>query len=283
MAIKNYTPYTPSRRFMTWYDFSDITTTTPHKPLTTFIGSKAWRNNAWRITTRHRGGGHKRMYRIIDFRRFDKEGVPATVATIEYDPYRTCRIALLNYVDGEKRYALAWKGIQIGQQIQVWVDSVLKPWNTRRLKDIPDWFTVYGLEFTPNTKGKIVRSAGESATLTWRDEERGLVYVKLPSSEIRMFNENCWATIGVIGNEEHKNIKIGKAWRSRWLGRRPSVRGKAMNPVDHPHGWWEGATDIALRFPKSFSGKPVPPGKKTRRKKKWSDKFIVSRRKSRFK
>lgn len=223
------------------------------------------------------------MYRIIDFRRFDKEGIPATVSTIEYDPYRTCRIALLTYADGEKRYTLAWKWIVVWQSIQVWTESQFKPWNTRRLKDIPDGFSIFGLEYTPNTKWKMIRAAGQSGTITWRDEERKLVYVRLPSSEIRMFHENCWATIWTVWNEEHKNIKLWKAWRSRWLWRRPTVRGKAMNPVDHPHGWWEGATDIALRFPKSFSGKPVPPGKKTRKKKKWSDKFIVSRRKSRFK
>jgi len=268
---------------MTGYDFGNLTATKPHKALTTFIGSKAWRNNAGRITTRHRGGGHKRLYRITDFRGYDKLNIPATVETIEYDPYRTCRIALLCFADGERRYTLAWKGIQVGDVVKCGDEGLLKPGNRKRLKDIPDSFNIFNLEFTPETKGKLIRSAGQSWTITWRDEERGLVYVKLPSSEVRMFNENCWATIGIVGNEEHKNIKIGKAGRARWMGLRPEVRGKAMNPVDHPHGWWEGGTDIALTFPKSFRGKPVPPGKKTRRKKKWSDKFIISRRKSRFK
>lgn len=283
MATKSYRPYTPSRRFMTGYDFSGLTATKPHKSLTTFIGSTAWRNNRWRITTRHRWWGHKRLYRIIDFRWYDKANIPARVETIEYDPYRTCRIVLTCYADGERRYNLAWKGVAVWDTVMCWDEAPLKPWCRKQLKDIPDGFTVYNLEFTPQSKGKLIRTAGQSATVTWRDEDKGLVYIKLPSSEIRMFNEKCWATIWIIGNDEHKNIKLGKAGRSRWLGRRPSVRGKAMNPVDHPHGWWEGGTDIALKYPKSFRWVPVPPGKKTRKKKKWSDRFIVTRRKSKFK
>lgn len=283
MATKSYRPYTPSRRFMTGYDFSNITQTTPHKKLTTFVGATAWRNNAGRITTRHRWGWHKRLYRIIDFRRYDKENIPARVETIEYDPYRTTRIVLVCYADWERRYHLARKWVKVGDKIMTWSEALLKPWSTKRLKDIPDWFAIYNLELTPQTKWKIIRSAGQSATITWRDEEKKIVYVKLPSTEIRMFHENCWATIWTLSNDEHKNIVLGKAWRSRWLGRRPEVRGKAMNPVDHPHGWWEWSTDIALKYPKSFRGKPVAPGMKTRKKKKWSDKLIVSRRKSRFK
>ena len=282
MAIKTYKPYTPSRRFMTGYDFSNITTTTPEKSLTKFIKSKAGRNNAGRITVRHRGGGHKRRYRMVDFRRYDKENIPAKVTTIEYDPFRTCRIALLVYADGEKRYTLAWKNISVGDVVVCGEEGKLAAGNRKRLKDIPDGFTVYNLEVTPQTKGKVIRSAGMSATVTGKDEENKLVYIKLPSGEVRKFNENCWATIGIVGNEEHKNIVIGKAGRMRWKGRRPVVLGKSMNPVDHPHGGGEGHTDIALTFPKSFRGKPVPPGKKTRKKKKWSDKFIVSRRKTRF-
>ena len=268
---------------MTGYDFSDLTTDKPEKSLTKFIKSKAWRNNKGRITTRHRGGGHKRLYRMVDFRRYDKANIPAKVVTVEYDPFRTCRIVLLNYADGEKRYALAWKNVSVGDQVMCGEDSKLAPWNTRQLKDIPDGFTVFNLEVTPWTKAKLVRSAGSYATVTWKDEESWLVYIKLQSWEVRKFDEKCWATIGVVGNEEHKNIVIGKAGRARWLWRRPVVRGKVMNPVDHPHGGGEWSTDIALKYPKSFRWVPVPPGKKTRKKKKWSDKFIVKRRKTRFK
>lgn len=267
---------------MTGYDFWNLTTKKPEKKLTVFLGSKAWRNNKGRITTRHRGSGHKRLYRIIDFRGRDKLNIPAKVATIEYDPYRTCRIALLHFVDGEKRYVLAWKNISVGDTIACGDQSKLTSGNRKQIKDIPDGFTIYNLEVTPMTIGKLVRSAGSYATITGRDEENSLVYVKLQSGEIRKFNEKCWATIGVIGNEEHKNIVIGKAGRARWMGKRPEVRGKVMNPVDHAHGWWEWATDIAMN-PKSYKGKDVSPGRKTRNKKKWSDKFIVKRRKSRFK
>lgn len=279
MAIKKYRPYTPSRRLMTGYDFSDLTVAEPHKPLTRPLKSKAGRNNAWRITVRHRWGGHKRLYRVVDFRGYDKDGIPAKVTTIEYDPSRTARIALLTYADGEKRYVLAWKGIEVGASVMVGQTAKLTPGSRKQLRDIPDGFSVFAVEVTPWTKGKLLRSAGNAATITGKDEEKGLVYLKLPSGEIRLFNENCWATIGVVGNDEHKNIVIGKAWRNRWLGRRPVVRGKAMNPVDHAHGGGEWSTDIALKSPKSFAGKPVPPGKKTRTKKKWSDRFIVSRKK----
>lgn len=283
MAIKSYKPFTPSRRYMTGYDFSDITTSRPYKKLTKFFGSTAGRNNAWRITTRHRGWGHKKLYRIIDFRGYDKENIPYRVETVEYDPYRTCRIVLVCYADGERRYKLGWRWVSVWDTVVCWSDALLKHGNRKQLKDIPDGFPIYNLEFTPFTKGKIIRSAWQNATITWRDEEKGNVYAKLPSWEVRIFNEKCRATIWVVWNEEHKNMVIGKAWRQRRLWRRPVVRGKAMNPVDHAHGWWEWGTDIALKYPKSFSWKPVPPGKKTRRKKKWSDKFIVKRRKSKFK
>lgn len=283
MATKTYRPYTASRRFMTGYDFSNLTATKPHKALTTFIGSTAWRNNAGRITTRHRWSGHKRLYRIIDFRGYDKSNIPATVETIEYDPYRTCRIVLVCYADWERRYNLAWKWVSVGDKIMTGSDALLKHGCRKKLKDIPDGFSIYNLEFTPDTKWKLIRTAGQFGTITWRDEEKWLVYVKLPSTEVRIFNEKCFATIWVVWNEEHKNIVIGKAWRARWMWKRPEVRGKAMNPVDHPHGWWEWSTDIALKYPKSFRWKPVPPGKKTRKHKKWSDRFIVSRRKTRFK
>lgn len=224
------------------------------------------------------GGGHKRQYRIVDFRGYDKLNIPAKVATVEYDPYRTTRIVLLNYVDGEKRYALAWKGVSVGMTVMTGDQAGLDAGNRKQLKDIPEGFNIYNLEYTPFTKGKTVKSAGSFAVISGRDENLHLVFVKLPSGEVRKFNEKCWATIGQLGNEDHKNIVIGKAGRARWMGLKPNVLGKSMNPVDHPHGGGEGHAEIGLRFPKSHTGKPVPPGKKTRSSKKWSSKFIVSKR-----
>ena len=279
MWIKTYKPYTPSRRFMTGYTFEEITKTEPEKSLVKFIKSKAGRNNQWRITVRFRWGWHKRLYRIVDFRWYDKLNIPATVKSIEYDPYRTARIALVTYADGEKRYVLAWKWIKVGDIIMTGDQAPLKDGNRKQLKDIPDSFMIYNLEVTPFTKWKLFRSAGSYGVVMGRDEQEWIVFVKMPSGEVRKFDEKCWATIWVVSNEEHKNIVIWKAGRSRWMGRRPHVLWKSMNPVDHPHGGWEWHTTIGLKYPKSFSWKPVPPGKKTRKKKKWSDKFIVQRRK----
>ena len=280
MAVKTYKPYTPSRRFMVWYDFSDITSDKPEKSLTKFLGKTWGRNNKWRVTCRFRWGWHKRLYRVVDFKWYDKADIPAKVASIEYDPYRTCRIALLNYADWEKRYVLAWKGIAVWDVVTCGEKSEIKAWNRKQLKDIPEWVNIFNLEFTPMTKGKLIKSAWTYATIVWKDELQGLIFVKLPSGEVRKFNENCWATIWEIGNEQHKNIVIWKAWRQRWKWRKPRVLWINMNPVDHPHGWWEAHTDIwSKRWAKSFSGKLVMPGIKTRRNKKWSDKFIVSKRK----
>lgn len=278
MWIKKYKPYTPSRRFMTWYTFEEITKSKPEKSLTVFIKKSAWRNNKWRITIRFRWGWHKKLYRIIDFKWYDKLWIPWKVESIQYDPYRSSRIALINYVDWEKRYVLAWKWIKVWQLIVCWPDWQYSEWNRKQLKDIPDWFNVFNLEFTPYTKWKLLKSAWSFWTLMGRDENLNIVFVKLQSWEVRKFNEKCWATIWIVSNEEHKNIVIWKAWRSRWLWKKPHVLWKSMNPVDHPHWWWEWHTDIALKYPKSFSGRPVPPGKKTRKKSKWSSKFIVSRR-----
>lgn len=278
MAIKKYNPVTPSRRFMTWYSFDEITTSKPYKPLTTFLWSTAWRNNQGRITARFMWGGHKRLYRIVDTKGYDKENIPAKVATIEYDPYRTSRIALVNYADGEKRYVIARKWIAVGDEIIVGKDWPIKPWNRKQLKDIPEWLSIFNLEVTPLTKGKLIKSAGSFATIVWRDESLHLVFVKMPSGEVRKFNEKCWATIGEVGNEDHKNIVIGKAWRQRRLGRKPRVLGVSMNPVDHPHGGWEWHTWVGLKYPKAFNGRIVAPGMKTRKNSKWSSKFIVSRR-----
>lgn len=281
MAVKTYKPYTPSRRFMVWYDFSDITKTTPEKSLTTFIGKTGGRNNQWRTTSRFRGGWHKKLYRILDFKGYDKIGIGAKVAAIEYDPYRTARIALLHYIDGEKRYVLAWKGIKVGQVIQNGEKGEIAPGNRKQLKNIPEWVNVFALETTPFTKGKLVRSAWGYATLVGKDEQKALVFIKFPSWEVRQFNEKCWATIGEVGNDQHKHIVIGKAGRKRWMGRKPKLIGKNMNPVDHPLGGGEGHASIgSKRWPKSISGKIVSAGIKTRKKKKWSDKFIVTKRKS---
>ena len=234
MAIKTYKPYTPSRRFMIWYDFSDLTTKKPEKSLTKFLGKTGGRNNKWRITTRARWGGHKRLYRLIDFRAYDKIDIPAKVASIEYDPYRTCRIALLNYVDGEKRYVLARKGISVWETVMSWENAEIKAWNRKRLKDIPEWVNIFNLEITPQSKGKLVKSAWTYATISWKDDLQGLVFIKLPSGEVRKFNENCRATIWEVSNEQHKNIVIWKAGRQRRLGKKPKVLWVNMNPVDHP-------------------------------------------------
>lgn len=242
------------------------------------LGATAGRNQYGRVTSRFMGGGHKRLYRIIDFRGYDKLNIPAKVSEIEYDPYRTVRIALVSYADGEKRYVLAWKGISVGDNFMTGDQAALTAGNRKQLKDIPEGFQVFNLEFTPFTKGKIIKSAGSYGEIVGKDEALRVVFVKLPSGEVRKFDEKCFATIGQLGNEDHKNVVIGKAGRQRWMGRKPHVLGKSMNPVDHPHGGGEGHAEIGLRFPKTFSGRPVPAGKKTRSSKKWSNKFIVSKR-----
>lgn len=238
MAIKIYKPYTPSRRSMTGYSFSELTVSEPHKALTKGIKSASGRNNQGRTTSRYRGGGHKKLYRMIDWSQRDKLDIPAKVATIEYDPNRTAYIALLHYADGEKRYTLAWKGIHVGQTIAYTDKEVgnFDAGNRRPLKNIPEGMSIHNLELTPQTKGKIIKSAGTSATVAGKDPSLKIVFIKLPSGELRKFHEECLATIGVVSNEEHKNIVIGKAGRQRWMGKKPFNRGKSMNPVDHPHG-----------------------------------------------
>ncbi|MDR3169602.1 MAG: 50S ribosomal protein L2 [Candidatus Peribacteria bacterium] len=278
MALKKYKPYTPSRRFMVGYDFSDITTTKPEKSLTVFIGKTGGRNNQGRITSRRMGGGHKRLYRLVDFKGYDKAGISAKVASIEYDPYRTARIALLNYADGEKRYVLAWNGIKVGDAVMSGADAPIANGNRKQLKDIPEGMNIHNLEITPFSTGKIIKTAGSAALISGRDEANHLVFIKMPSGEVRKFNENCWATIGTIGNEQHKNVVIGKAGRIRRKGQKGRVLGKNMNPKDHPHGGGEAHSPIGLRMQKSFSGKRVAAGIKTRSSKKWSEKFIVSKR-----
>ena len=280
MAVKKYKPYTPSRRFMIGYDFSDLTQKRPEKSLTKTLGRTGGRNNQGRITSRFMAGGHKRLYRIIDFKGYNKIDIPARVAAVEYDPYRTARIVLLNYVDGEKRYVLGWKGATVGQVVMNGNKGDIAAGNRRQLKDIPEGMNIFNLEITPFSEGKLIKSAGSLATIAGRDEALKVVFVKMPSGEVRKLNENCWATIGELSNGDHKNVVIGKAGRQRWLGRKPRVLGKNMNPVDHPLGGGEAHSPIgSKRGPKSFSGKLVASGMKTRKGKKWSDKFIVSKRK----
>lgn len=279
MALKKYKPYTPSRRYMIWYDFSDLSKKRPEKSLTTTLGRTGGRNNSGKAVSRSMGGGHKRLYRLIDFKGYDKLNIPAKIASIEYDPYRTSRIALLNYADWEKRYVLARKGIKVGEAVLCGDKATIAPGNRKQLKDIPEWVNVFNLEVTPFSSGKLIKTAWTSASIAGKDELLKVVFIKLPSGEVRKFNENCFATIWEIGNDQHKNVVIGKAGRQRRLGKKPHVLGKNMNPVDHPHGGWEGHSPIGLkRGQKSFAGKRVTPGIKTRKKRKSSTRFIVSKR-----
>ena len=274
MAVKSYNPTTASRRNMTVSDFSEITATSPLKSLTKGKNSTGGRNSYGRVTTRFRGAGNKRRYRMIDFMRA-KDGVPAKVVSIEYDPNRTARIALLAYADGEKAYILAPNGLQVGQTVMNGPKAELKPGNCLKIKDIPVGVSIHNIEMLPGQGAKLVRSAGQSAVL--RGKEEVYAQIKLPSGEVRMINMECKATIGVVGNEEHMNVKLGKAGKKRYMGKRPHVRGVAMNPIDHPMGGGEGRS--------SGGGHPVSPwgqlakGKRTRYPKKTSGKFIVERRK----
>ncbi len=279
MTLKKYVPYTPSRRYMIWYDFSDITTNSPEKSLT-MSKKRTWgRNNSGKAVSRSMGGGHKRLYRLIDFKWYDKINIPAKVATVEYDPYRTARIALLHFVDGAKRYVLAWKTIKVGDTVVCGDTAPIAHGNRKQLKDIPEWVNVFNLEVTPFSSGKLIKTAWVYASIVGKDALLKVVFIKLPSGEVRKFNENCFATIGELSNDQHQNVVIGKAGRQRRLGKKPHVLGKNMNPVDHPHGWWEGHSPIGLKkWQKSFSGKRVTPGIKTRKNRKSSTKFIISKR-----
>ncbi len=275
MAIKKYKPTTNGRRGMSVSDFAEITTDQPEKSLLAPIHRKGGRNNQGRLTVRHHGGGHKRKYRVIDFKR-DKDGIPGRVATIEYDPNRSANIALINYADGEKRYILAPKGIKVGTEIMSGAEADIKVGNALPLINIPVGTTIHNIELKPGRGGQLVRSAGAEAQLLGK--EGRYVLVRLRSGETRMILSTCRATIGQVGNLEHELINIGKAGRSRWLGIRPTVRGSVMNPVDHPHGGGEGRAPIGRKSPMSPWGKPTL-GFKTRKKNKDSDKYIVRRRK----
>lgn len=274
MPVKKFKPTSPGIRFMTVSDFKEITTDKPEKSLLAPMKNKSGRNNAGRISIRHRGGGHKKQYRIIDFKR-NKDGIPAKVATIEYDPNRSARIALLNYADGEKKYILAPLGLKVGDTVFSGPDADIKPGNTLPLKNIPVGTVIHNIEMKPEKGAQLVRSAGTSAQLMAKEGDYATI--RMPSSEMRYIHINCRATIGQVGNLEHENVTIGKAGRNRWLGKRPTVRGVVMNPVDHPHGGGEGRSPIG-RNPVTPWGKPAL-GAKTRKKKKASDKMIVKRRK----
>ena len=272
MAIRKVKPTSPGRRFQAYSSFEEITKTEPERQLLKVIKKTGGRNANGRITSRHRGGGHKRHYRIIDFKR-DKIGIPAKVATIEYDPNRSARIALLHYVDGEKRYILAPLNLQVNDVVQSGPESDIKPGNTLPLSNIPLGTQIHNIELRPGKGGQIVRSAGTYAQLVAKEDRYALI--KLPSNEVRMVLMNCKASIGQLGNVIHENIDLGKAGRKRWLGRRPKVRGVAMNPVDHPMGGGEGRSSGG-RHPCSPWGVPSK-GYKTR-KNKSSDRLIVKRR-----
>ncbi len=273
MGIKVYKPTSPGRRGMTGSTFEEITTTKPERSLVTSLRSKAGRNAKGRITIRHRGGGHKRRYRQIDFKR-DKLDIPARVASIEYDPNRSARIALLVYADGEKRYIIAPLGLQVGDTLMNGPQADIRVGNAMPLERIPLGTMIHNIELHPGRGGQLVRSAGTSAQLLAKEGD--YVTVRLPSGEMRLLRKECMAAIGQVGNVDHGNIKLGKAGRKRWMGRRPYVRGSAMTPRDHPHGGGEGRAPIGLPGPKSPWGKPTL-GKKTRRNKS-TDKYIVRRR-----
>lgn len=275
MAIKKYKPTSPGRRGMTVSAFDEITTATPEKSLLAPLSKQAGRNNQGRITVRHRGGGHKRKYRIIDFKR-NKDGIPGRVATIEYDPNRSANIALIHYADGEKRYILHPQGLSVGDTVYSGPDADIKRGNALPLEKIPVGTTIHNIEMKPEKGGQLVRSAGTEAQLLGKDGDYAII--RLNSGEVRMIRKECRATIGQVGNIDHELINIGKAGRNRWKGKRPTVRGSVMNPVDHPHGGGEGKAPIGRKSPMSPWGKPTL-GYKTRTKNKASDKYIVRRRK----
>ena len=273
MGVKKYKPTTPGQRGMTGYSFEEITKSTPERSLLMPLRKKGGRNMYGRITVRHRGGGHRRHVRIVDFKR-DKRDIPAKVASIEYDPNRSARLALLHYIDGEKRYIIAPLDLRVGDTVVAGSASEVRPGNSLPISSIPVGTMVLNIELKEGRGGQLVRAAGGSAQLLAKEGD--YAQIRLPSGEVRMVRQACYATIGQIGNVEHSNIKLGKAGRKRHLGFRPAVRGSAMSPRDHPHGGGEGRQPIGMPGPKSPWGKPTL-GYKTRRNKK-TDKYIVRRR-----
>ncbi len=273
MGIRGFKPYTPGRRFMTIPTYEEITKTEPEKSLVVPLKKKAGRNNTGRVTMRHRGGGNKRLYRIVDFKR-DKIGIPGKVAAIEYDPNRSARLALIHYADGEKRYILWPVGLNVGDTVMAGPDADIKPGNALKIKDIPVGTFIHNIELKPGGGGKLVRSAGTAAQIMAKEGK--YAHIRLPSGEIRLVLQECMATVGQVGNIEHENIVFGKAGKSRWLGIRPYVRGMTMNPVDHPLGGGEGRSK-SNKHPVSPWGTPAK-GYRTRKKRKLSSKYIVRRR-----
>ncbi len=273
MAIRVYKPTSPARRFMSVLSYEGLTKKEPERSLTTDLRHKAGRNNSGKITVRHQGGGARRKYRIIDFRR-NKDNIPARVAAIEYDPNRTCFIALLHYVDGEKRYILAPLDLKVGDVVMSGAEADIKPGNCLPIANIPLGTLIHNIELKPGRGGQMVRSAGTAAQLMAK--EGAYAQVRLPSGEVRKVLMTCRATIGTVGNTDHENVRIGKAGRKRHMGIRPTVRGVVMNPCDHPHGGGEGRSPVGMPAPMSPWGKPTQ-GVKTRKHRKYSDKMIVKK------
>ena len=273
MAIRVYKPTSPARRFMSVPTFDEITKKTPEKSLTTDLRSRAGRNFSGKITDRHQCGGVRRKYRVIDFKR-NKDSIPAKVNAIEYDPNRTCFIALLFYVDGEKRYILAPEGLKVGDTVMSGPEADIKPGNCLPIANIPLGTLIHNIEFRPGNGGQMVRSAGAAAQLVAKEGD--YAQIRLPSGEVRKVKTTCRASIGTVGNSDHELVRVGKAGRKRHMGVRPHVRGVVMNPIDHPHGGGEGRSPVGMPAPMSPWGKPTQ-GVKTRKHKKYSDKMIVKR------
>ena len=279
MAIKKFKPTTPGRRWMTVNTFEEITTSKPYKALTVKLKKHAGRNNTWRLTVRHQGSGHAQKYRLVDFFHTDKKGIEATVETIEYDPYRTAYIALVCYKDGERRYVVAHTTMKVGDKVITEEKAELVSGNRMEIWNIPVGLTVYNVELIVGQWASSVRSAGAKASIVSQEWE--YTQVKMPSGEIRLVHKKCYATLGQVSNPDNNQVVIGKAGRNRWRGKRPTVRGKAMNPVDHPHGGWEGRSPIGMKAPKTPWGK-IALGKKTRSRRKTTGKWILKTRKGKL-
>ena len=279
MGIKKFKPTTPGRRWMSVVTFEQITTTTPYKPLTVTLKKNSGRNNTWRITVRHQGGGHAKKYRLVDFYCTDKKGIPAKVETIEYDPYRSAFIALICYKDWERRYVLAHTEMKVGDVVITDEKTDLTSGNRMEIGNIPTGLNVYNVETIVGQGASTVRSAGATATIVSQEWE--YTQVKLPSGEVRLVHKKCYATLGQVSNPDHNQMVIWKAWRSRWMGKRPTVLGKSMNPVDHPHGGWEGHSPIGMSAPKTPWGMPAL-GYKTRKRKKSTNRWILKTRKGKL-
>lgn len=279
MGIKKFKPTTPGRRWMTVSSFEEITTSSPYKALTVKLKKHSGRNNTWRLTVRHQGGGHAQRYRLVDFYGVDKKGIEARVETIEYDPYRSAYIALICYKDGERRYVIAHKEMKVGDVVVTDVKTSLDNGNRMEVGNIPTWLQVYNLELIVGQWASSIRSAWAYGTIYSQEGE--YTQVKMPSGEIRLVHKKCYATLGQVSNTDHNQVVIGKAGRSRWMWKRPTVLGKSMNPVDHPHGGWEGHSPIGMKAPKTPWGMPAL-GYKTRNRKKTTSKWILRTRKGKL-